>query len=388
MKQVVTLRVVSPLSTQFLAALPDMQALLRAWRTYLQCVPVEAPHESLEPDAGQRDDRGVGLFFSGGVDSFYSLLQHRAEITHLIFVHGFDSLLAHTRVRERNAQALRQAAAELGKPVIEVESNWRDVVDRYEPWSHHTATAAQLSVAQLLSRQFSRIYVAENYDYFAEKSQNSLSSVMHTGEVDIVLDGIDCLRLDKTVAIASSPTVLRWLRVCWQNTSLAYNCGHCEKCLRTMIALHLAGALGRCRTFARPLDPEGVRCLKLGDPTYFWPELLLAMEQRGDQPALTEAVLEALRYATDAGHTWESQLAALDRRGDMPALAAVVRRCLAWQQAPAAERLQSERLRGALERAYVAEQELAIIKASRSWRLTAPLRTARAAYRRIRSRFT
>jgi len=34
---------------------------------------------------------GAEAFFSGGVDSFYTFLKHRHEITDLAVVHGFDS---------------------------------------------------------------------------------------------------------------------------------------------------------------------------------------------------------------------------------------------------------------------------------------------------------
>ncbi len=51
---------------------------------------------------------GIACFFSGGVDSFYTLLKHREEITHIIFVHGFDIALEDHSLR---AQASRMARA-------------------------------------------------------------------------------------------------------------------------------------------------------------------------------------------------------------------------------------------------------------------------------------
>jgi hypothetical protein len=58
--------------------------------------------------------------------------------------------------------------------------------------------------------------------------------------------------------LAGSPLALENLTVCWRS-KLAHNCGVCEKCLRTMIALALAGALGQCTTLPGSLDLDLVR---------------------------------------------------------------------------------------------------------------------------------
>jgi hypothetical protein len=388
MKLGLPLRVEAPVPAQFLDFLPSVQALMRVWRTYLQPVSVEVlagqPTAALyTPHDAQR---GVGLFFSAGVDSFYSLLKHQSEITHLIFVHGFDTLLSQPDIRVRNAKALRQAAAEMNKPLIEVETNWREEVDGYVRWSHDTATVAQLSIAALLGTQLQKVYVAGNFDYFGEKHSHGIPAVLHTAGVDTVRDGMVCLRLDKMTVVASSDTAMRWLRVCWQNRSLAYNCGRCEKCLRTMIGLHLAGALGRCRTFQQSLDMERIRYLGLGDSAYFWPELLVELERRGNEPALTEVVRDCLHWSSAGFDGWDTMLAELERRGDMMAISDVVRECLRWAEAPAQQREHAARLRTALARQLELERELAIIKSSRSWKLTAPLRALGKGYRRLKIR--
>ena len=49
--------------------------------------------------------------------------------------------------------------------------------------------------------------------------------------------------------------MLDTLHVCWQERS-ADNCGTCEKCLRTLIALEVLGARERAATF--PREPLGL----------------------------------------------------------------------------------------------------------------------------------
>src|SRR5690606_18532962 len=53
---------------------------------------------------------------------------------------------------------------------------------------------------------------------------------------------------------------------CWRDPR-AYNCGKCEKCLRTMIMLELNGHLERCATLPTELnldDVESTRLLRRG----------------------------------------------------------------------------------------------------------------------------
>ena len=58
-------------------------------------------------------------------------------------------------------------------------------------------------------------------------------------------------RLEKIRAISSEPLVQRHLRVCWKNVANHLNCGRCEKCVRTMLALDACGTLGQFVGFNR-----------------------------------------------------------------------------------------------------------------------------------------
>ena len=62
--------------------------------------------------------------------------------------------------------------------------------------------------------------------------------------VDLTPDGLDTRRIDKTITIAGWPLAMTNLRVCWENRRGALNCGDCEKCLRTLVGLRLAGIAG------------------------------------------------------------------------------------------------------------------------------------------------
>jgi hypothetical protein len=364
----------TPLSPQLVATQEKFQQVFTGAFKWLQHAPLGpvADTNSAAPSASQADERGVFLFFSGGVDSFYTLLERQQEITHCVFVHGFDALLADAGVRARNVQAMRQAAAELGKPLIEIETNYRSCVDRIERWNHHSAMTAQFAIACALSPQFKRGYVAENYNYFGRIQPPGTEQGIGLGEVTLVQHGLECLRLDKTIRIAASESAMRWLRVCWQNKD-KYNCGRCEKCLRTMIALHIAGALSRCRTFDRAIDLQRVRYLRYGDSAYFWPELLAVLERWPEDAALAEAVRDSSGWATMSDWLVQRLTASLQRKGEANLLRIVNER-VAYAQTAADPRQQTEQVCKAMTRVFDLQDELAVIKSSRSWKLTAPLR--------------
>ena len=66
------------------------------------------------------------------------------------------------------------------------------------------------------------------------------------------------------------------LRVCYHDTP-DINCGHCEKCLRTMMALRLCGRLDEARTFPRTLSMPELRALVV--PRYVRHHYLLLRDE-------------------------------------------------------------------------------------------------------------
>jgi hypothetical protein len=244
----------SPVSPKIAAALPEMQETFTGWYPELRRVQLHAP---LRPADVAPAGRGVGCFFSGGVDSFYSVLQHNAEVDTLIFAHGFDIPLANTALRRRVSAELRAAAASLGKRLIEVETNARELLDPFGNWGAHTHGSALASVAHLLAGVVRKVYIPSSFDRgerFAWGSNPQTDPLWSSEAVEIVHDDVNVSRFQKTVTIAKSEVALKHLRVCWENRDNAYNCGRCEKCMRTMMTLRVAGALERCRTFDAPLD--------------------------------------------------------------------------------------------------------------------------------------
>ena len=288
------------------------------------------------------DRRGVACFFSGGVDSFDAVLSNNDEITHLIYVHGFDTPLANKAMRRRNAQALRMAAAEMGKTLVEVETNLREFTATQTNWGMPSARSVQVGLSYLLSPQFRKIYIgADCSDYWPgyPEVESARGACVDAGDVQIVFHGRDRLRQEKIAFLSRSEVAMRWLRVCWLNKGTTYNCGQCEKCLRTMIGLHLVGALDRCRTFDRPIELAALRRMVFpSGMAPFWEEIIQALESKGE-----------MALAAEARQRLESVLSAAGNPAELELLKAQAR----------LEELEEERLR---------------MTSSHSWQLTAPLR--------------
>jgi hypothetical protein len=295
------LRMAGGLSPRLLSATRTIQDIIHKWDPTFQKVAVEAEPKIPEVVGHQKD---VGAFFSGGVDSFYTLLKHQEEITKIIFVHGFDIWLDDYAFRERVSKELQEMAIELHKPLIEVETNLREFSDPYAEWGHHFFGSGLASVALLLSAQFKKIFIPSS-ESFAHLdpcgSHPVLDPLWGTEHLEIVHDGCESSRNEKVARIVESDIVLRKLRVCYENLHMrghyehwgdTYNCGRCEKCLRTMISLHAVGALERCKTFNRKLEPDAVSHVEIEHDLalYHVEENLRAIERLGNEPALAQAL--------------------------------------------------------------------------------------------------
>ncbi len=295
MKAARSLAVSDSLSPRLFASQAEIQKLFQNWDTRFNVVPVVAPVG--EPH--QASIGGTGLFFTGGVDSFFSLLRHRDEITHLIFVRGFDIKREEQEVDGSVLPAIRAVAAQMNKHLVEISTNIREFSDPIVDWAldyHGTALAA---VALLLAPTLNKVYVAASHaegDTFRWGSHLFLDPLYSTETLSLIHDGANATRVEKVAAIADDRVVQQTLRVC--NKAGAYNCGRCEKCLRTMINLRVAGALEKIATFDRRLRLNEVRLIHVRDENKasYVSENLTALRAKGVDDDLASALNDALNH--------------------------------------------------------------------------------------------
>lgn len=280
-------------SARLLASASGPQDIYHAWdaENYHR-IPIIAEPRATHANRAS----GAACFFSGGVDSFYSALKHRDETTHLILIHGFDLPLTKHGLRHTASRAMSEAAAEMGKELVEVETNLRYFSDPLVSWEDYHG-GALASVALLFQHLFGKVIIPSSHDYanmFPWGSHPLLDHLWSTESTELEHDGCEATRIDKVVEIGESKAAMKHLRVCFENRGGAYNCGKCEKCTRTMINLRAVGNLEICKTLPDTLNLETVANLSIvGDSTAsFTEENLRAVRQWGQAPELEKVLSE------------------------------------------------------------------------------------------------
>jgi len=258
--------------------------------------------------AGGGRGHAAGAFFSGGIDSFYTVLRNLARypptdprrITDLIFVHGFDIALADERLFAEVRDRLDGAARDLGTRLVPVTTNARIALAGL-PWDYAHG-AAMAAVGLGLARRLHTCYIAGAKSMRTSGfwgTHPGLDPLWSTETMEFVHDGAQLGRMVKARLVAGSPVALRVLRICWKNPGGSYNCGRCEKCMRTMILLTLCGSLERAETLPGVVDPEALAEVEIPAPFIgMWQGLGRRLAADGRHPDLLRALERALARAS------------------------------------------------------------------------------------------
>ena len=239
--------------------------------------------------------RGSGAItgFSGGIDSFCTVLEHRAgqvqqeyEITHLLFnnvgSHGQsdhdDRVFADRFVRLESVARDRFAL-----PLIAVDSNLDDFIGMDFQLTH---TLRNVAVA-LLFHNFAAKYLYSSTVHFCDCSARPTYDIGYADAIGVPLlstESMECIssgsrhtRFAKTKLVAANPASFATLDVCvMPPVGGRTNCSTCWKCLRTELTLEVIGALPN---YATAFDLDAYRRLR-------W--IYLCEVLRSRQPLLQE----------------------------------------------------------------------------------------------------
>ena len=246
--------------------------------------------------------KSTASFFSGGVDSFYTFLKHKNDatdpVTHLILVNGYDIDPRNKKLWLQTRNTIREVAKVERVNLVEVKSNIRSLVDPILAWDYaHGGCLA--AVALCLRKGIKQAYIpssctAESQIHWG--THMDADKHWSTEALKFAHDGTEASRVNKVAwQIAKSPTALKYLRVCYMNEVGAFNCGVCEKCLRTMMNLHVAGVLDDAETFPHKIDIAKVAGIKINDHIdHLYEEILDALKKRGELPDLQKAIHNGL----------------------------------------------------------------------------------------------
>jgi hypothetical protein len=214
-----------------------LQEIFHTWNPALNMVEVTARSAAAQSLSG-----GALSFYSGGADSTYTFLKQKDEITHLVFIHGFDFFDAQESYRAAVQRNTRFAETH-GKTLIPVETNYYPFGYRYRMNRNLSQGGCLASVALLLGFATAYVPASQAYDELTPFGSHPLTDPLWSNEAtEVVHDGCEARRSDKLRAIVDSgvPLAMANLRVCFKDINV--NCGQCAKCLRTMVTLRLLGA--------------------------------------------------------------------------------------------------------------------------------------------------
>ena len=244
---------------------PDVYSVIN-----VSCDRVYSHHSEPEQDCSSTEARKESTIvpLSGGVDSTFSLLRHSGSSTNSnfpisrgVFVQGFDIPSKDTIAASKAAKKLRELAGLYGIAFSEVHTNLRDQIPLN--WEHAHG-AALASVLHLFAKDCASglIPSAQAVDgVLTPWGTHPATDNFLSGELmDIVHDGAGFGRFEKVRHLTMFPKIAKYLRVCWEGKDLSRNCSRCEKCLRTMASIEIAGGSPR-RAFGSKVTIERVNSL-------------------------------------------------------------------------------------------------------------------------------
>ena len=261
---------------------------------------------------------GATSLLSAGIDSLSILRNNKLLLPpdHLNSIQATVSV-SHYEKPARNLKELHEQAqgrlkaittvsTDLGVLSIPVTTNfwWLNPDGNFFSFKSHGAQF--LSALAFFSKGFYKGYIASSFDAaFLHKpwgSHPQLDSYFSSSHFQTEHIGTEMTRIEKVALVADWPAGLQNIRVCQNDSSGSWNCGTCEKCIRTMVMLESLGKLRECESF--PENEVSVGLLSylekynmLFDPEqiYLYSSAIPLLEKRGrnDLVEALEKIIQA-----------------------------------------------------------------------------------------------
>ena len=248
----------------------NIRELTYVWKTWFPELPIVKIDADVVDDVPEPERAKTAQFFTGGVDSLFTLLRHTRsftpdapfEIDDLITICGYDIPLRNAEAFGGRHARQQRAASELGKELIDVFANNREaVIARIRKvdmvcssmWAKVAHACGLAGIALALEKRFRKVVISSSYTYKQQAGVPYGTSpltdhLLSTRNLNVFHYGSGFSRAEKVLYIAPSEAAMRTIQVCfWREDER--NCCNCLKCYQTMIPLEIAGALKRCTTF-------------------------------------------------------------------------------------------------------------------------------------------
>jgi hypothetical protein len=241
-----------------------------------------------------RSDR-TGVFFSGGVDSFYSALAERDRLDALVTILGADVNVDNVEGCRHLTRLAQAAAAAWSKQAIVISTDLRAVFNGLIGWEEFHG-AALAAIRHLLADHIGTQFVASTAGQTSWNrgwgSHPGLDPLFGTSAATIVHHGL-VGRADKILALTSEPVALENLKVCFKRHD-GTNCGGCQKCAYAIEAFDLFDALDRAITFPFRPGATALVCTGGGNEGDLL-NLLDHCKKRGKRPDLQANLVGAVQ---------------------------------------------------------------------------------------------
>lgn len=211
----------------------------------------------------------AGFFFSGGIDALSTLrvnrlhypLEHPGSIKDGLLVCGLE--IREPRIFGYVLDSVASLAKDAGVPLIPIYTNIRSLGPENdnefweEFWLNEFMGATFSAIAHAFSKRLTEVSINSCHDIpnlIPYSSHPLVNPNYSSSDLRLRHEGITLSRFEKTKLVAGWDLGLQHLRVC--NRTELYqpgilNCGKCEKCVRTMLALLALGVLEK--TYAFPI---------------------------------------------------------------------------------------------------------------------------------------
>lgn len=296
-------------SRSLLTNLAQYQKMIEAWWPHYRSAEIVA--DTVVEELPLRPSRPQAIMgFSGGLDSCYTLYRHkkglatenRQDVGACLFVHGFDIPLADQAAYDLAFERARQITEDIGALLLPMRTNLHPKL----PWWPHTHPAAITAALSLYGGGYSTGLLASTCTQHMTMSDVPAFGLSSTAWSDPLLSSDEFrivhdehrTRIEKSAVLRDWEMARKLLRVCWEGEDKSRNCGVCEKCVRQMLTMRVAG-IDDLSAFGQEFTPELIRrtrglvstWLYTRSDSRFWRECFEYAQRDG---TLTEAELTAL----------------------------------------------------------------------------------------------
>jgi hypothetical protein len=285
----------------------------------------------------------TACFFSGGIDSLATVranrmsfpLEHPGSIKDALILYG-QNIESDNRPEsfQESFNVLSKVAQDAEIKLIPVYTNVRCLDESPDFFVRQFHGAILGAAAHVFSRRLTCVYISASDDIpglslLNERNLKPLGShpLLDTNysssDLRIKHEGLRFSRIDKTKLVAGWNVALQNIRVCQPNWP-GENCGQCEKCVRTMLALLALGVLDKTESFSKnDVSADMISRISISKPalsnSYSYEqnyiELIPALKEKGryDLVRAIEQLIERYRNSINPKISLKAKIRKFDR---------------------------------------------------------------------------